>query len=115
MHPKLISVASSWIAGYRFFPSGALVVATKDGRCYRYDGIPRDLADGLAQASSKGSFVNAVVKKGGFPCTELDDAQLDELLREALPVSSTSAPRKASRQGISPELLALYPFLAAVV
>ncbi|MDK9702373.1 MAG: KTSC domain-containing protein [Sulfuritalea sp.] len=115
MHPKLIAVTSSWVAGYRFFAGGVLVVATKDGRHYRYDGIPQDLADGLAQASSKGSYVNAVVKKGGFACTALDDTQLDELLREAESVPRVEAPRKASRQGISPELLARYPFLAAVV
>ncbi len=115
MHPKLIPVTSSWVAGYRLLSGGLLLVALKEGRCYRYGGIPQDLADGLAKADSAGGFLNAVIKKGGFPCTELDEAEVDALLREASPMSSGRKKRTASLGRIPPELLARYPFLAAVV
>jgi hypothetical protein len=94
---------------------GRLLVALKSDRHYVYEGIPQDLADGLANAPSKGTFVNAVIKKGGFNCAELDEAGVKKLLRL---VPTIAASRKKTRPvpgKIPPELLARYPFLSAVV
>lgn len=45
----------------------ALYVVFDDGTEYRYDSVPRVLYDGLLASESRGKFLHAHIKSGGFP------------------------------------------------
>ena len=38
---------------------------------YQYYGVPREIFDQLMAAPSKGSYFNAVIKKGGYACARV--------------------------------------------
>lgn len=116
MHPKLISVESSNIAGYRYLPNGqALIVAYKNGTTYLYKDVPPNVADDLGRAVSKGTFVNHVVKSGHYPYIKLDDHELDDVLRDAAVLHDAPSSKPKTRKGSTPELLARYPFLIQLI
>ena len=46
-----------------------LWVKFNSGRCYRYDGVPSDVAFGLASANSAGSYLNVNIARS-FPFRE---------------------------------------------
>ncbi len=54
-----------------------LIVVFKSGTAYRYDGVPNDVYEALLQATSKGKFFSARVRKA-FPFTRLDAQALGE-------------------------------------
>jgi len=62
---QMFPVASSSLSAIGY-ENGTLVVAFRDGRAYRYDGVPQGIADGLARAASKGRYYQAFVR-GRYP------------------------------------------------
>ncbi len=65
--------SSSLIHGARYWPDTcALELRFAGGRRYLYLGVPPDLAEGFAQAPSKGAFFNGAIK-GQFDCHPLKD------------------------------------------
>ncbi len=38
---------------------------------YQYFGVSPEIYEGLINASSKGTYFNQVIKKGGYPCTKV--------------------------------------------
>ena len=42
-----------------------------DGSVYQYKGVPQDLYNGLMNAASHGSFLDAHIKKAGFAYQKL--------------------------------------------
>lgn len=118
MHAKLIPVTtSSTVAGYRYVSGDILVVAFKSGDVYRYDGVEKDLADGLAAAASKGTYLNAVIKQGGFAYRKLSPEDVEAVLwTVGSAVPRELQRRKRARVGEMPVgLLDRYPFLRSVV
>ena len=65
--PKMHSVESSAVAriGYDTEAEEAYVEYI-DGRLYAYEGVPAGAFEELANAESKGTFVNAVIKEYPF-------------------------------------------------
>lgn len=65
--PKLHPVESSAVAriGYDAEVEEAYVEYV-DGDLYVYEGVPAEVFDALADADSKGTFVNAVIKEHPF-------------------------------------------------
>jgi len=60
---NLISVDSNMIAAAGYDPaSRLLVVLFNTGRAYEYYDVPSEVYEGLMQAQSKGSYVNANIK-----------------------------------------------------
>ncbi len=49
----------------------ALTITFRGGRQYTYSDVPKDLADGLHQSSSKGSFIHSYIKNK-FPHKTVD-------------------------------------------
>ena len=61
------AVQSSSIASVGYDPvSRTLEVEFHNGHVYRYDDVPPDIADGLRQATSLGTYFNEVIKKAGY-------------------------------------------------
>ncbi|MDP4788274.1 MAG: KTSC domain-containing protein [Opitutales bacterium] len=48
----------------------ALYVRFKNGRTYRYSGVPSFVYEGFAEADSKGAFFNAEVQ-GNYPYSQI--------------------------------------------
>lgn len=64
---------SSLIRGALYWPEhGALELSLVNGRRYLYLGVPADVAEGFASASSKGSYFNRAIR-GRFDCHPLRD------------------------------------------
>lgn len=49
----------------------ALTITFRGGRQYQYSDVPKDLADGLHQSPSKGSFIHSYIKNK-FPHKTVD-------------------------------------------
>jgi hypothetical protein len=65
--------SSSLIDGARYWPDTcALELRFAGGRRYLYLGVPADLAERFAEASSKGAFFNGAIK-GRFDCHPLKE------------------------------------------
>jgi hypothetical protein len=63
MHP----VESSAVASIGYDAEGeAAYVEYLDGGLYAYEGVPADVFEELANAESKGTFANAVIKEYPF-------------------------------------------------
>lgn len=41
------------------------------GGTYEYHGVPKDIYDGLINASSKGKYFDQFIKKGGYPYSKI--------------------------------------------
>lgn len=66
---------SSLINGALYWPEHrALEISLAGGRRYLYLGVPADVAEGFAAASSKGSYFNGTIR-GRFDCHPLRDAE----------------------------------------
>ncbi|MFD8370131.1 KTSC domain-containing protein [Streptomyces sp. NPDC059688] len=65
---RRISVVSSNLAsvGYELH-SKMLEVQFVNGSIYQYAGVPETVYSGLMNAASKGSYLDAFVKKAGYP------------------------------------------------
>jgi KTSC domain len=65
-------VQSSTIAsvGYEEETS-TLEVGFNNGTIYQYFGVPKHIYEGLMNASSKGSYLNQYVKRGGYGYTKV--------------------------------------------
>lgn len=111
MHPKMIPVLSSNIDGVAHLSDLTLLVTFKSGKTYAYADVPKDIFTGMTAASSKGTYVNAVIKKGGYTFRPLDDDDVDALLSgEPVIVSTPVAPRARRTVSVA-NLLLKYPFL----
>lgn len=68
--PKMHPVGSSAVAriGYDAALKEAFVEYL-GGDLYAYEGVPADVFEELANAESKGTFVNATIKE--YPCREV--------------------------------------------
>lgn len=66
---------SSLITGALYWPEHrALELSLATGRRYLYLGIPADVAEEFAAASSKGAYFNRAIR-GRFDCHPLRDAE----------------------------------------
>ena len=112
MHPKMIPVLSSNIDGVQYLPDQTLLVTFKgSGKTYAYEKVPADVFSGMRHASSKGTYLNQVIKRGGYAFRVVTTGELDSLLRGA---SATARPetRRQVRPGLSAaDLIERYPFL----
>jgi hypothetical protein len=71
-------VWSSVIRGAWYLPKRRqLDLLFTSGRRYIYSGVPMAVADGFAQAESKGRFYNAEIRNR-FPCREVGEDQISE-------------------------------------
>jgi len=62
-----IPVQSSNVASVGYDEDNAtLEVGFNDGSIYQYFGVPLHVYEGLMFASSKGTYLNQYVKKGGY-------------------------------------------------
>lgn len=67
-----IPVQSSNIAAIGYDDTNAILeVEFLNGSIYQYYGVPRDTYDSLMNAASKGSFLNAFIKKAGYGVTRM--------------------------------------------
>lgn len=58
---EAFAVKSSWVAEIRY-NGGVLTVTTRDSRSFSYQ-IPPHVWDELQRASSKGEYINQVIKR----------------------------------------------------
>ncbi|MER6911906.1 KTSC domain-containing protein [Streptomyces sp. NPDC000594] len=66
------SVVSSNLASVGYDPlSSTLEVQFTSGHIYQYAGVPESVFAGLMAAFSKGSYLDAHVKKAGYFCTKI--------------------------------------------
>lgn len=66
---------SSLIRGARYWPKHrALELSLSGGRRYLYLGVPAEVAQGFADATSKGSYFNRAIR-GRFDCHPLRDEE----------------------------------------
>ena len=72
-------LSSSNLSGYDYnHAAQALTITFHSGRMYTYKGVPQDVVDGLASASSAGKYFNENIKNtydweaGGYSGTLLD-------------------------------------------
>ena len=66
---------SSLIRGARYWPEHrALELSLSGGRRYLYLGVPAEVAQGFADARSKGSYFNRAIR-GRFDCHPLRDEE----------------------------------------
>ena len=66
---------SSLINGALYWPEHkALELCLASGRRYLYLGVPAEVAEGFASASSKGAFFNRAIR-GRYDCHPLRDEQ----------------------------------------
>lgn len=69
---------SSLIRTARYWPEHkALELCLASGRRYLYLGVPSDVAEGFAAATSKGSFFNRAIR-GRFDCHPLRDEDVQK-------------------------------------
>jgi hypothetical protein len=69
---------SSVIRGAWYLPQRRqLDLLFTSGRRYVYSGVPMAIANGFAEAESKGRFYNAEIRNR-FPCREVDEVQILE-------------------------------------
>lgn len=65
--PKMHPVESSAVARIGYDPEAKeAFVEYLGGDLYAYEGVPVDVFEGLANAESKGTFVNVVIKEYPF-------------------------------------------------
>lgn len=57
-----VNVDSSWVRAVRFVPAG-LEMRTLAGRIYLYPGVSERLYRELLASASKGTFINAKIKR----------------------------------------------------
>lgn len=100
MHALLKPVVSSNVAGMLHLACGTLIVAFTSGALYAYDGVPPHVAEDLAQAGSKGRYLNLWIKGGGYAYRRIDEGELDRLAGG----QGASAPRR--RTPLDPAALA---------
>jgi len=68
--PKMHTVESSAVARIGYDPEAEeAFVEYLGGDLYAYEGVPPDVFEELANAESKGTFVNAVIKE--YPVREV--------------------------------------------
>lgn len=80
---------SSVIATVHYDPTHAVLTVTfVSGRVYRYFAVPAEIADGLAQAHSKGTYFNAFIRDR-FPFQDIRAA--------AVTAGSTARTRRIGR------------------
>lgn len=116
MHPKMIPVLSSNIAGYAYVPEvETMVVTFKEGATYAYEHVPQDVATGLANAKSFGKYVTSVFVKQPdvYPYTQLDQATLDALLHDSpvAPARAVPATKRQKRSIDWLDVVARVPFM----
>lgn len=51
--------------------SATLEIGFNNGTIYQYHGVPLHVYEGLMNASSKGTYLNQYIKKGGYSYTRL--------------------------------------------
>lgn len=69
---------SSVIRGAWYLPTrGQLDLLFTSGRRYTYSGVPMAVAQGFAEAESKGRFYNSEIRNR-FPCREVGQEQILE-------------------------------------
>lgn len=111
MHPKMIPVLSSQIEGIQYLKSDhVLLITFLSGKTYAYDDVPEDIFAGFQTAPSKGKYLNAVVKQGGFEFRIVSEFELDVMLANA----GFGRPKARSKKPPSvrmDELVLRYPFL----
>jgi hypothetical protein len=112
MNPKMIPVLSSNIDGVAHLSDLTLLVTFKSAKTYAYDNVPKDVFDGMQAASSKGNYLNEVIKKGGYAFHLLTNVEVDALLSgaPAAPPVTPAPPRVKLSIKIT-ELVGKYPFL----
>lgn len=60
---NLIPVESTTVAGYCYFPEQqTLHIEFRSGQAYQYFDVPEQVVHDLANAESKGRFLNEVIK-----------------------------------------------------
>jgi len=65
---EYVPVSSSNVAAVAYDDAtNTLGVRFLNGTEYHYSGVPRDVYEGLLNASSVGSYLNEHVKKAGYP------------------------------------------------
>lgn len=65
-------VSSSNIASIGYDETIAVLeIGFLNGRVYQYSGVPEEIYQGLMSAGSHGVYFNQVIKKGGYPFTEV--------------------------------------------
>jgi hypothetical protein len=120
MHSKMTLIqGSSQIASYAYLPvTQVLVIGFIAGSYYTYEGVPENVVVSFMAASSRGKYLNSVIKKKGYVAKRIDEGDLDKLFLNATVVSGSgkSDPSvKAKKPKISSaSLTKQYPFLQAV-
>jgi hypothetical protein len=67
-----IAVSSTELASVGYDESNSVMeVEFQQGGVYQYFGVPADVYAGLMAASSKGTYFNQIVKKGGYPYSKV--------------------------------------------
>jgi hypothetical protein len=65
-------VSSSNISSIGYEESTAtLEVGFLSGKVYQYYGVPLEVYQGFISAGSHGTYLNQVIKKGGYPYSEV--------------------------------------------
>ena len=60
---NVVPLQSSNLASYQYDPTAQeLYISFKNGGRYKYTGVPQDVADGLGEASSPGSYFQSDIK-----------------------------------------------------
>ncbi|MEW6765240.1 MAG: KTSC domain-containing protein [Pseudomonadota bacterium] len=67
-----VPVSSSNLRAVGYDPATrTLEVEFLNGGLYSYSGVPASVHAGIMSASSHGSYFDAYIKEGGYPCTKL--------------------------------------------
>ncbi len=115
MHPNLIPVTSSNIAGYAYDASKQkFIIAFVKGTHYLYEDVPAHVVEGFKQASSKGSYFSANIRDS-YNTLQLDDEGVKIHLNGmsgAAPATAPKPKRKKKRTSMT-QLVQRYPFLRA--
>src|SRR5262245_31549423 len=79
---------SSQVKAYGYEPNSAkLFVTFVGGTMYRYDGVEADVWADFLEAESKGKFLNAVIKRGGYAYTKLTAAEAQAIEAANAPIA----------------------------
>ena len=67
-----IPVQSSNLASVGYdATSSTLEIEFHSGGIYQYDGVPKEIYDGLLSADSKGKYFHRNIKNAGYPYTKI--------------------------------------------
>ena len=114
MHPGLIPVTSSNVAGYQYLSGkSVLLVAFKSGGTYSYDNVPPSVWSNFRSASSKGKFFNSDIE-GRYAMSKLDDADVASLLGGSGASTASAKPTRRKTNVSLESLILRHPILAAV-